>query len=153
MGPARIRPASFNVCLLWYKRYYSFVDTFRVVERPPRRHFLFGVLLITASQLQYLYSCSIATKCFLVRSCLFAHQTLALPISPYTIKRAAATNSSIGNFVSCSVPQIKFATGFDNRKESNFEPIDQREPLHPFVLTRSDIPDRSFLQPWIRSDH
>jgi hypothetical protein len=39
--------------------------------------------------------------------------------------RRVATNSSIGNFGSCSVPQIKFGTGFDNRKETSFEPVDQ----------------------------
>ena len=68
----------------------------------------------------------------IVLGALFAHQTLALPISPYTTRRA---------------------TGFDNRKEANFEPIDQRELLHPFVLTALYIPGRNFLQPSIRSDH
>jgi hypothetical protein len=36
-----------------------------------------------------------------------------------------ASNSTIGNFGSCTVPQIQFATGFDNRKETSFEPVDQ----------------------------
>ncbi|KAF8825149.1 hypothetical protein HHX47_DHR7000696 [Lentinula edodes] len=35
-----------------------------------------------------------------------------------------STNSSIGDFGSCTVPQIQFATGFDNRKETSFEPVD-----------------------------
>ncbi|KAF8208876.1 hypothetical protein K438DRAFT_1930422 [Mycena galopus ATCC 62051] len=33
--------------------------------------------------------------------------------------------SSIGNFGKCSVPQIEFAVGFDNRKETSFQPVDQ----------------------------
>ena len=85
---------------------------------------------------------------------LFAQQALTLPISPYVIRMMAATNSSIGNFGSCSVPQIKFATGFDNRKETSFEPVDQGEPFKSFCVNkRSDVPGRSFLQPWIRSEH
>jgi hypothetical protein len=43
---------------------------------------------------------------------------------------ASSTNSSIGNFGSCSVPQIQFATGFDNRKETSFEPVDQTSYNH-----------------------
>ncbi|KAJ4494933.1 hypothetical protein C8J55DRAFT_576861 [Lentinula edodes] len=35
-----------------------------------------------------------------------------------------STSSSIGDFGSCTVPQIQFATGFDNRKETSFEPVD-----------------------------
>lgn len=40
---------------------------------------------------------------------------------------AAATTSSsgIGNFGSCSVPQIEFGIGFDNRKETSFQPVDK----------------------------
>jgi uncharacterized protein with GYD domain len=53
-------------------------------------------------------------------------RALCLPISPIVnVHRAASNNSSIGNFGSCSVPQIQFATGFDNRKETSFEPVDQ----------------------------
>ena len=40
---------------------------------------------------------------------------------------AASSSSGIGNFGSCSVPQIEFATGFDNRKETSFQPVDQSE--------------------------
>ncbi|KAJ7069844.1 hypothetical protein C8F01DRAFT_1114245 [Mycena amicta] len=36
-----------------------------------------------------------------------------------------ATASSIGNFGKCSIPQIEFATGFDNRKETSFQPVDK----------------------------
>lgn len=38
---------------------------------------------------------------------------------------STASSSSIGDFGSCTVPQIQFATGFDNRKETSFEPVDQ----------------------------
>ncbi|KAJ6451891.1 hypothetical protein C8R45DRAFT_1041413 [Mycena sanguinolenta] len=36
-----------------------------------------------------------------------------------------APSSSIGNFGSCSIPQIEFATGFDGRKETSFQPVDK----------------------------
>ncbi len=32
----------------------------------------------------------------------------------------------VGDFGSCSVPQIEFAAGFDNRKETSFQPVDLR---------------------------
>ncbi|KJA19472.1 hypothetical protein HYPSUDRAFT_56606 [Hypholoma sublateritium FD-334 SS-4] len=37
----------------------------------------------------------------------------------------SSSSSSIGNFGKCTVPQIKFGVGFDNRKETSFEPVDQ----------------------------
>lgn len=40
---------------------------------------------------------------------------------------SAAPTEIIGNFGSCSVPQIEFGAGFDNRKETSFEPIDKSE--------------------------
>ncbi|KAI0833338.1 hypothetical protein BC628DRAFT_1335111 [Trametes gibbosa] len=43
---------------------------------------------------------------------------------------SAATGSGIGNFGSCSVPQIEFATGFDNRKETSFQPVDKTSFNH-----------------------
>lgn len=46
----------------------------------------------------------------------------------------AATSSgaanTIGNFGSCSVPQIQFAAGFDGRKETSFEPVDKTSYNH-----------------------
>jgi hypothetical protein len=48
---------------------------------------------------------------------------------PLLVTRQNAT-SSIGNFGSCSVPQIEFATGFDNRKETSFQPVDQTSYNH-----------------------
>lgn len=56
---------------------------------------------------------------FITLSVLFGtEQVLGLPI----VQRAA---SDIGDFGSCSVPQIQFGTGFDGRKETSFEPVDQ----------------------------
>jgi hypothetical protein len=53
-------------------------------------------------------------------------QALGRPVFLANINRAApASNSTIGDFGSCTVPQIQFGTGFDNRKETSFEPVDQ----------------------------
>ncbi|KAJ7645422.1 hypothetical protein DFH06DRAFT_998411 [Mycena polygramma] len=41
-----------------------------------------------------------------------------------------ATSSSIGDFGKCTVPQIEFATGFDNRKETSFQPVDKTSYNH-----------------------
>ena len=38
---------------------------------------------------------------------------------------STASSSAIGNFGSCSVPQIEFGVGFDNRKETSFQPVDK----------------------------
>ena len=40
------------------------------------------------------------------------------------------TSSAIGDFGSCTVPQIEFGTGFDNRKETSFQPVDQTSFNH-----------------------
>ena len=40
--------------------------------------------------------------------------------------RQSARN--IGNFGSCSIPEIVFGAGFDHRKETSFQPADQSEP-------------------------
>ncbi|EIN04862.1 hypothetical protein PUNSTDRAFT_75322 [Punctularia strigosozonata HHB-11173 SS5] len=42
----------------------------------------------------------------------------------------ASSSSAIGDFGSCSVPQIEFATGFDNRKETSFQPVDKTSYNH-----------------------
>ena len=53
--------------------------------------------------------------------------------SPSTPAAAGSTPAptsaapAIGNFGSCSVPQIEFGAGFDNRKETSFEPVDKSE--------------------------
>lgn len=38
---------------------------------------------------------------------------------------STASSSAIGDFGSCSVPQIEFGVGFDGRKETSFEPVDK----------------------------
>jgi hypothetical protein len=43
---------------------------------------------------------------------------------------AAAASSGVGNFGSCSVPQIEFGLGFDNRKETSFQPVDKKSFNH-----------------------
>ncbi|KAI0359976.1 hypothetical protein OH77DRAFT_1493446 [Trametes cingulata] len=47
---------------------------------------------------------------------------------------AAATTTAaagnIGDFGSCSVPQIEFGVGFDNRKETSFQPVDKTSFNH-----------------------
>lgn len=57
--------------------------------------------------------------------------TAAASTSVATAAPAAATvattssSSSIGDFGSCSVPEIQFGAGFDGRKETSFEPVNQ----------------------------
>ncbi|KAF9267790.1 hypothetical protein L218DRAFT_854619 [Marasmius fiardii PR-910] len=36
----------------------------------------------------------------------------------------------IGNFGSCSVPEVEFGVGFDNRKETSFQPVDKKSFNH-----------------------
>ncbi|KAJ7126965.1 hypothetical protein C8R44DRAFT_780061 [Mycena epipterygia] len=38
---------------------------------------------------------------------------------------STASPSTIGNFGSCTIPQIEFGTGFDGRKETAFQPVDK----------------------------
>jgi hypothetical protein len=42
---------------------------------------------------------------------------------------ATSTASSVGSadFGSCTVPEIEFGVGFDNRKETSFQPADKRK--------------------------
>jgi hypothetical protein len=42
----------------------------------------------------------------------------------------AATNTGVGNFGKCSVPQIEFGVGFDQRKETSFQPVDKASFNH-----------------------
>ena len=53
----------------------------------------------------------------------------AAPAATSSSVAVSAAASGIGNFGSCSVPQINFGTGFDNRKETAFEPADQSEDI------------------------
>ncbi|KAJ6494850.1 hypothetical protein C8R47DRAFT_1117481 [Mycena vitilis] len=38
---------------------------------------------------------------------------------------STATPGALGNFGSCSVPQIEYGAGFDGRKETSFQPVDK----------------------------
>eukprot|EP00753_Platysulcus_tardus_P000690 PLAT10644.1.p1 GENE.PLAT10644.1~~PLAT10644.1.p1 ORF type:complete len:583 (+),score=-11.91 PLAT10644.1:180-1928(+) len=42
----------------------------------------------------------------------------------------SGSSSGVGNFGSCSVPQIEFGAGFDNRKETSFQPTDKASYAH-----------------------
>ncbi|KAJ3523476.1 hypothetical protein NM688_g8724 [Phlebia brevispora] len=43
---------------------------------------------------------------------------------------AVASSAAIGNFGSCSVPQIEFGAGFDGRKETSFQPANKTSYNH-----------------------
>ncbi|EKM58301.1 uncharacterized protein PHACADRAFT_252512 [Phanerochaete carnosa HHB-10118-sp] len=43
---------------------------------------------------------------------------------------STASAASIGNFGSCTIPEITFGVGFDNRKETSFEPTNQADYNH-----------------------
>jgi hypothetical protein len=51
-------------------------------------------------------------------------------------KNGTVSAGNIGNFGSCSVPQIKFGAGFDGRRETAFEPVDQgKQNRFPLFLS------------------
>lgn len=52
--------------------------------------------------------------------------TGAAATSSTSTTSTTSSASGVGNFGSCSVPQIEFAAGFDNRKETSFQPVDKR---------------------------
>lgn len=65
---------------------------------------------------------------------------------------STASSAAIGNFGSCSVPQIEFAVGFDNRKETSFQPVDKS--MFTYLLYYSSLTlFVSLLQPWLCSEH
>ncbi|KAH8099928.1 hypothetical protein BXZ70DRAFT_1008447 [Cristinia sonorae] len=45
----------------------------------------------------------------------------SIPLIPAPTSPASA----VGNFGSCTLPQIEFGVGFDNRKETSFQPVDK----------------------------
>ena len=45
----------------------------------------------------------------------------------------ATADGNIGNFGSCSIPEIRFGAGFDGRRETAFEPVDKGD-FSPFLL-------------------
>lgn len=60
--------------------------------------------------------------------------------------------SGVGDFGSCSVPQIEFAAGFDNRKETSFQPVDLRTSAFALLGT-SLLTYHRVLQPWLRAGY
>jgi len=59
------------------------------------------------------------------RSVLFGRVVLQDIATNVAAATTTSTNSSIGDFGSCSVPQIQFGTGFDGRTETSYEPVDE----------------------------
>ena len=59
-----------------------------------------------------------------------AASTDAAATSSAAAATSTANSAAIGNFGKCSVPQIEFATGFDNRKETSFQPVDRTSYDH-----------------------
>ncbi|KAL0954552.1 hypothetical protein HGRIS_003518 [Hohenbuehelia grisea] len=55
---------------------------------------------------------------------------VATTAAPDAGATAAPGGAGIGNFGSCSVPQIEFGVGFDNRKETSFQPVDKTSYDH-----------------------
>jgi len=54
----------------------------------------------------------------------------ATDASSATSTTASSASSGIGNFGSCTVPEIEFGAGFDGRKETSFEPTDETSYDH-----------------------
>jgi len=48
----------------------------------------------------------------------------------YTRQTLPPSDSSLGNFGKCTVPEITFAVGFDNRRETSFEPTNLADYNH-----------------------
>ncbi|KAL0954553.1 hypothetical protein HGRIS_003518 [Hohenbuehelia grisea] len=59
-----------------------------------------------------------------------AGDPVATTAAPDAGATAAPGGAGIGNFGSCSVPQIEFGVGFDNRKETSFQPVDKTSYDH-----------------------
>jgi hypothetical protein len=54
-----------------------------------------------------------------------ATNTAAVTVSVGDPAPTAAPTGNIGDFGSCSVPEIEFGVGFDGRKETSFQPVDK----------------------------
>ncbi|KAJ3915893.1 hypothetical protein F5877DRAFT_47705, partial [Lentinula edodes] len=59
-----------------------------------------------------------------------AASATAVASSSAAVATSTASAADIGNFGSCTVPQIQFGVGFDNRRETAFEPVDQTSYNH-----------------------
>ena len=45
-----------------------------------------------------------------------------------------AAAGAIGDFGSCSVPEVEFGVGFDGRKETSFQPVDKGTPCRLEII-------------------
>ncbi|THH33193.1 hypothetical protein EUX98_g980 [Antrodiella citrinella] len=76
-------------------------------------------------------STSGATVSSAAPSSVIASATITASAAAQTTQVSAGSASTgIGNFGNCSVPQIEFATGFDGRKETSFQPTDKTSYNH-----------------------
>ncbi|KIP05829.1 hypothetical protein PHLGIDRAFT_36220 [Phlebiopsis gigantea 11061_1 CR5-6] len=71
-----------------------------------------------------------STTAAAVSSSVAASTTVASAAASTSAATTTSSSAAIGNFGSCSVPQIEFATGFDNRKETSFQPVDKTSFSH-----------------------
>ena len=74
--------------------------------------------------------------------------TDAVTVSVGGTTTAAATPTAapgaIGDFGSCTVPQIEFGPGFDGRRETSFQPADKSQCFLPYSRFFSDHSSESF---------
>ncbi|KZT25910.1 hypothetical protein NEOLEDRAFT_1156051 [Neolentinus lepideus HHB14362 ss-1] len=73
---------------------------------------------------------SAASATSAVSSAAAATVTSAAAATASSSAASTGSSSGIGNFGSCSVPQIEFGVGFDNRKETSFQPTDKTSYNH-----------------------
>ena len=68
-----------------------------------------------------------------------AQATSAAATTTAASAAASSTDSAsqIGDFGKCTVPQIEFGVGFDNRKETSFQPVDQTSYDHGELPART----------------
>ena len=81
---------------------------------------------------------------------LFAAVVVAAPLAA---REPASASSSIGDFGSCSVPQIEFGDAFDNRKETSFQPVDKGESNAPSFHLDCSIDSSFFFHLVASFDH
>jgi hypothetical protein len=55
---------------------------------------------------------------------------IANPTSTAVAPASTTANGGIGDFGTCSIPQIEFAAGFDGRRETSFQPTDKASFNH-----------------------
>ena len=60
--------------------------------------------------------------------------TAAAAAATTAASSTSGSSTSVGDFGKCSVPQIEFGVGFDNRKETSFQPADKGMRYFPSSL-------------------